>query len=267
MNKIVKHGRTAILASVILHALAFIIFTGVKLYNREPSIEGKVSVAFVKVQNVKPMRRSTLFRQMVSISKMQQNPIQKQEIIRPTYESSEVFYTDAPEKIFSIAGSIDREGSKVQLIARPPSIKKLQPIVSPAGIAILKETHPSEIQLQPRVISGRDFLKEVKPIQVKPNTSDILQRFTQNVRRRIESKKIYPLAARKSMLEGQVGLKITLLKSGQLETVEIIESSGHAILDKAAVESARKAAPFPSLPEGVERERVQMSIYLVFKMT
>ncbi len=60
---------------------------------------------------------------------------------------------------------------------------------------------------------------------------------------------------------------MTILEDGQLERTEIIESSGYTILDKAALESVRRSAPFPAFPKEAERKRVQMNVYLVFKMT
>ena len=260
-------ARTAILASLILHSIAFIIFTAVKLYQEGLDVMDKMPVAFVKVQETKPRRRSNIVRPIVAISKLPQDHSQKQAVIRPAYDSSEVFYTDAPRQVFSMVGSVERKGSDVRIVAQPPSIKRPQRILNPIGVTVLKETYLPEMRIQTSVTGGRDFLKEAAPIQAKPSLSDILQRFAQIVRRKIESKKIYPLAARRSMIEGRVGVKITILNDGQLEKVEIIESSGYEILDKAALKSVRSSIPFPPVPEEAKRERIQMSIYLIFKMT
>jgi protein TonB len=103
-------------------------------------------------------------------------------------------------------------------------------------------------------------------VQAKPSLTDFLQRYTRTVRMKIESQKRYPLTARRAMIEGRVGIKMTILRDGQLENVEIIESSGYEILDKSALESIQSSAPFPPLPKDIERKRIQISIYLTFKM-
>lgn len=262
-----RQSKIAILVSIILHILVFIIFTAVKLYNSNVAAKEEMPVMFMKAKNTKPLRRSNPTRQLVSISKLPQNQSLKQAIIQPTFKSSEIFYTDAPERMFSIAGNIEHKGSAIQLVAKPPSIKALQPVISPVSVAILKETQPQETQLEFQIVSGHDFLKDLAPMQFEPDMKDMLGQFSQNVRRKIESRKIYPLAARRSMIEGRVGIKMTIMQDGQLEVTEIIESSGHDILDKAALESIYKASPFPSLPKEINRERIQMKIYLVFKMT
>jgi len=258
--------RTAMLVSTALHIIAFIILAAVRLYYGELSAKEQIPIAFVERQETKLLRRSALIRPMMSISRSPQNRSPDQAIVHPTYRSSEVFYTDAPEQAFSVARSVEREGFSGQIIKQLPPTKKSQYILNPIGTRVLKETHPPEMQIQPRIASGRSFINEIPPMQAKPSLSNIMQRFAQNVRRKIESRKRYPLAARKSMIEGRVGVKMTILKDGRLEIVEIIKSSGHSILDKAALESIRRSAPFPPFPKDVERKRVQMSIYLVFKI-
>ncbi len=261
-------SKTAIIVSITIHAIAFISLMGMKLYYGEQGAKAEIPITFVDVKNAKPLHRSALVRPKVFIYRLPQNHSQEQAIVRPTYRSSEVFYTDAPERAFSIASGAERKGFTGQVAARSLPMKRPQGMVSPMGIAAYKETQPPETQLlASRVSSGRDFRKEMPTVQSKPSLSDILQRFAQDVRRKIESRKRYPLAARKSMTEGRVGVKMTILKDGQLERTEIIESSGYAILDKAALESVRRSAPFPPFPEEVERKRVQMNIYLVFKIS
>lgn len=263
-------GKTAALVSITIHALAFIALMGVKIYHAEQNAaEKKIAVTFVDIKDTKPKRRSALVRSRILVYKSPQNLSQEQAIARPSYKSSHVFYTDAPEQVFSdapeqvfsMARGVGREVLKGQLVGNLPSINKPHRMVSPVGTAVLKETSPPEAQLfQSRII------KEMPSIQSKPSLSEIMRQFSQTVRRKIESKKRYPLAARKSRAEGRVGIKMTILRDGQLEMVEIIESSGNSILDKAALESVRRSAPFPPLPKEAERSRIQMSIYLAFKM-
>jgi len=223
---------------------------------------------FVKVQNTKLLKRTTPTRQVILSSKLPQEQFQKQAIIRPSYTSSEFFYTDVPsipEKTLSIYGRMKGEGLEMPSIAQSFHIPKPQNIIKMSTVE-LKETNTSDIQIQPFVVSGFNFVEKAEPIQAKPSLNDSLQKYTQTVRRKIESQKRYPLTARKAMIEGRVGIKMTILNDGQLDTVEIIESSGYEILDKSALESIHSSAPFTPLPRDIERKRIQMIIYLIFKM-
>ncbi len=58
----------------------------------------------------------------------------------------------------------------------------------------------------------------------------------------------YPTESLQRQLFGSVRLKLQILPDGKLETAEILESSGHLVLDRAAVDIARMAGPFPAFP-------------------
>jgi periplasmic protein TonB len=61
----------------------------------------------------------------------------------------------------------------------------------------------------------------------------------------------YPAESLQKRLFGSVRLKLQILPDGTLETAEILESSGHLALDRAAVDIARMAGPFPAFPENL----------------
>ena len=96
---------------------------------------------------------------------------------------------------------------------------------------------------------------------------DILQSFARSVRKKIQASKKYPIAAQTAGIEGRTGVRLTILKDGRLQKVEVAKSSGYEILDKAALQSVREAAPFPPIPEKARREEIQMSVTLIFKIT
>ena len=55
----------------------------------------------------------------------------------------------------------------------------------------------------------------------------------------------YPADAVARGLEGEVILLLTMTDSGQLGSVEIARSSGHALLDQAALDAARRLGSLP----------------------
>ncbi|MGH8155409.1 MAG: energy transducer TonB [Rhodanobacteraceae bacterium] len=58
----------------------------------------------------------------------------------------------------------------------------------------------------------------------------------------------YPSAARRRHLHGNVVLSVTLGTEGQVRGVRINASSGHRVLDDAAIRIVHLAAPFPAIP-------------------
>lgn len=63
--------------------------------------------------------------------------------------------------------------------------------------------------------------------------------------RKIEAAKRYPRVARKMGIEGKAVVRFKLKPQGQVEAVEIVESSGSEILDQASLQTVRDAAPLP----------------------
>jgi protein TonB len=72
--------------------------------------------------------------------------------------------------------------------------------------------------------------------------------FAQDVRARIERKKIYPDTARDLGMSGEVEVLYELDRSGNLIRAEIVSSSGYKLLDQAALKAV-KSAFYKSFPE------------------
>jgi protein TonB len=61
----------------------------------------------------------------------------------------------------------------------------------------------------------------------------------------------YPEAARRQGIEGSLVLSVDILPDGGIDQVRVLRSSGHAVLDEAAVRIVRLSAPFARLPEQI----------------
>lgn len=64
----------------------------------------------------------------------------------------------------------------------------------------------------------------------------------------------YPDAARREGLTGSLILIVGIYKNGQIESVDIEKSSGHAVLDNAAIRIVRDAAPFDAMTGQLAQE-------------
>ena len=67
----------------------------------------------------------------------------------------------------------------------------------------------------------------------------------------------YPAEARRQKLYGSLRLLVSVLPDGSLKEVEILESSGHQVLDNAALRIVRLSAPFAPFPDEL-RETTDM---------
>jgi protein TonB len=73
--------------------------------------------------------------------------------------------------------------------------------------------------------------------------------YNRRLKERVESIWHYPDEAAEKGIYGDLIIKFTIKKNGQLGTVELVRGSGYPILDKAAMEALKEASPYWPLPE------------------
>ncbi|MFL0811372.1 MAG: energy transducer TonB [Agarilytica sp.] len=72
--------------------------------------------------------------------------------------------------------------------------------------------------------------------------------------------KNFPEAALRERIFGNLRLSVMLLPNGRVENIEILQSSGHGILDEAALQIVKLASPFPSFPREVRLNTDKLEI-------
>lgn len=91
--------------------------------------------------------------------------------------------------------------------------------------------------------------------------------YLDNWRRRIEAvgNVNYPSQARREQIYGNVRMLVALRPTGRIEEIRILQSSGEAILDDAAVQIVNMAAPFEPFPEEMRSEADILEIIRTFR--
>ena len=77
----------------------------------------------------------------------------------------------------------------------------------------------------------------------------------------------YPEQARSQQLFGKLQLSVSIRANGTLENVEVDRSSGHRILDAAAVRIVKLAAPYAPLPDDIKRDTDILTITRTWSFT
>ncbi len=83
--------------------------------------------------------------------------------------------------------------------------------------------------------------------------------------RRIEQFKSYPRAARRAGIEGTARVWMEIDRDGVLRGQRLESSSGHRILDEAALLLVRRAAPYPP-PRGSVAERIEVVLPVNYRL-
>jgi len=75
----------------------------------------------------------------------------------------------------------------------------------------------------------------------------------------------YPKKAERKRIKGQVLVSFVVSKAGSASGIRVLRSSGSSILDQAALDTVRRAAPFPKIPSEAGRAKWPFRVPLAFK--
>jgi protein TonB len=78
--------------------------------------------------------------------------------------------------------------------------------------------------------------------------------------------KQYPKLAQMRGWQGEVIVELQLDGNGKLKSKKIIQSSGHDVLDRQALDMVEKAAPFPLPPETLRGNSFSIKVPIPFKL-
>lgn len=114
---------------------------------------------------------------------------------------------------------------------------------------------------------GADFYPDgvVDEAVVDINTrEDRFFSYLLHLKRKIQGVWVYPSAAAKSGIGGMLTIEFSIAKNGQLVDVNLLDSSGHAILDESAKTAVKTAAPYHPLPESMKAKRLRIRANFIY---
>jgi protein TonB len=91
--------------------------------------------------------------------------------------------------------------------------------------------------------------------------------YLHNWRARVEAvgNKYYPQASSRYGIYGDLRLLVAIRHDGEIENIEVLSSSGHAMLDEAAIRIVRMAAPFEPFPPELRETTDTLEIIRTWK--
>jgi protein TonB len=145
-------------------------------------------------------------------------------------------------------------------------------------------------QVQPQPVSGRDLASRAMALaRLEGEIARSIEDYNQRPRRRFVGARVeeyrfaqyvedwrqkverignlnYPNSA-KGKLYGSLVLTVAIKRDGVLERVELNRSSGHKVLDEAALRIVRLAAPYAVFPEALRRDTDILEITRTWSFT
>ncbi|MFB3918932.1 MAG: TonB family protein [Candidatus Velamenicoccus archaeovorus] len=124
------------------------------------------------------------------------------------------------------------------------------------------------VSLTPKVVRYGDMLQDVESAskgKAAPE-EEPADAYVRTIQETILKNVSYPVEAQRANLSGEVVLSLHLLSSGQLVGVMVSQSSGHKLLDKAAVYTVKRLAPYPAFPKGLLLKEIWVEVPIAYQM-
>ena len=84
------------------------------------------------------------------------------------------------------------------------------------------------------------------------------------IKRQIELAWDYPYEAQRKGITGQLTLRFQISRDGNLMNVKLINGSGHNVLDEAALQAVKSAAPYYPFPVTIDRETLPILANFIY---
>jgi len=170
-----------------------------------------------------------------------------------------VFFSSA--KIFSSHSLQEQNGQEILFVFDTNSFSE--------------QTTVQNTKSVPEVVESTEMLPDKEKTRIAENTEQSNNSFSAPandgiqgdseyialIMRRLEEKKIYPLAMRKRGIEGDMTVQFTIRSDGSLGAVKPVTTGEHQFLVQAALETVKAAEPFPVM-QGTNKD---FSLYVTIK--
>lgn len=155
----------------------------------------------------------------------------------PEPRRREAVLTSQSEQVEQAPDTSDRPSPDVPL---PSSRELLEQSLEMARLA-------AEIERQSAAYAKRPKRKFVSASTREYEYASYMRAWVQRVER--IGNLNYPDQARRENLEGQLVLTVAVRRDGSIERIDIVQPSGHRVLDESAIAIVRMAAPFAPIPD------------------
>jgi len=149
----------------------------------------------------------------------------------------------------------------------PPMVQK--PALKPQAEAEPKpEPEPEPPEQRPEIVEAPTPLQEPAPVTPSPAPLDAVAtaRYEQLLVAWLEKHKQYPRRAKRMRIEGEGQLRILIDRTGQTQKITLEKPTGNRLLDQAALNMAKRANPFPPMPNNDPRKTLEFIVPVVFAL-
>jgi len=153
---------------------------------------------------------------------------------------------------------------------------------TPAATAVFEKTAPMPIPREPirRKSAASAASKAASPSRSAASNSSgaggaggaadaggraAISSYFARVQAHLLRHRVYPAEAEANVLTGAARVNFSLGRDGRVLSASLAESSGHVVLDQAAIAVVRRASPFPPFPPEIAASRLEMGTPIRFE--
>lgn len=146
-----------------------------------------------------------------------------------------------------------------------------EPVEAPSVQPETVLAEPTPLHESSTELSSRESAEDVALVQVaKAPAPDLEPKLdhrwlAESLWRRVAELKRYPTSARMNGQEGKVILKAVIRSDGYLTDVSVQKSSGHSVLDAAAIEAVKLACPL-YMKHAIGKPQIVVSLPIVYSL-
>ena len=142
-----------------------------------------------------------------------------------------------------VKAGMNEKGGKYKIPNRSTylSAKSNLPLIPPGE---MKDSNTSTFEAEATVSLDSQELKYVS--------------YLNKIKKKIEPKWHYPETAQEIGLQGKLALCFSIIRDGHLDRLELLNSSGHPLLDEGALKAVARAAPYYPLPDRLKISRLNI---------
>lgn len=144
--------------------------------------------------------------------------------------------------------SKERQESEIKPTEDTPCAP-IAPTISESQVAVPVSSSqlPANVDEQPVVSTDA-----INPVSEESARAGYVKEHFTYIRNRIMNYLSYPVIARRMGWEGKVMVSFVICEEGGVNSIKIMQTSGFELIDKNAMETIKKASPFPKPPVRAE---------------
>jgi len=142
----------------------------------------------------------------------------------------------------------------------------IAPAVANSSAATVAPTPSSSPQVASGPPTAAPATASPAGVESTIDRAGLLKSYVKTLSKAVRKRRSYPRAAKLAGLEGRAVVRIVLNAKGGIVAIELASSSGHAILDRAALEAARSVGTLPAAPSGLNWGTRAIKVPFSFKV-